>query len=94
METQDNQTIDKSPLHLMSSVRVKAEEVSAEEGVTLNEFVNVAVAEKLAHYAHFEWLRRRKAPTEASLAEALQILNRKGSAPPDPGDELPEGWVR
>jgi len=72
MEPQDKQTIYGVPLHLMSSIRDKAEEASAEEGVTLNEFVNVTIAETLAHR---EWLKRKKAPTEESIAEALRILN-------------------
>jgi hypothetical protein len=94
MGTQGKQTIDEATLHLMSSVRAKAEEVSAEEGVTLNEFVNVAVAEKLAHYAHLEWLKRRKVPSEESVMEARRILHRDGSPPPEAGDELPAGYHR
>jgi hypothetical protein len=77
---------------LFDSVRAKAEQVSAEEGATLNEFVNVAVAEKLAHYAHMEWLKQRQVPSDARLADTLRILRRPDSRPPDHGDELPEGW--
>jgi predicted HicB family RNase H-like nuclease len=39
----------KFPLRLMPSVRRTAEEFSEKEGVSLNQFINVAVAEKLAH---------------------------------------------
>jgi hypothetical protein len=92
MEVQSDQTAPDAPLHLIESVRAKAQEICIAEGATLNEFVNVAVAEKLAHYAHMEWLKRRKPVTEESLAEALRILRRAGSEPPDPGDELPEGF--
>jgi len=94
MKAQRKQAIDEIHLHLMTSVRAKAEEVSANEGVTLNEFVNVAVAEKLAHYAHVEWVKRRKSPTQASLAKARRTLHKKDSRPPQAGDELPEGYVR
>jgi hypothetical protein len=79
-------------LYLIDSIRTKAEEIAAKEGGTLNEFVNVAVAEKLAHYQHMEWVKNRKPVTEEGLLEARRILRRAGSGPPDPGDELPEGW--
>ena len=89
MGPQDKQTIENAPFHLMSSIRAKAEQASAEEGVTLNEFVNVTIAERLAH---MEWVKNRKPVTEEGLLEARRILRRAGSGPPDPGDELPEGW--
>jgi hypothetical protein len=92
MEAQNKHSADQAPVYLMSSVRAKAEQASAEEGATLNEFVNVAVAEKLAHRAHIEWLKRREVLTEEGRLDALNLLRRPDSRPPDPGDELPEGW--
>ena len=47
-------------LRLMPSVRRTAEVFSEKEGVSLNQFINVAVAEKLAHLEHDEWLKTRK----------------------------------
>jgi len=82
-----------SALHLAASVRTKAEEISTKEGLSLNEFVNEAVAEKLAHYQHAEWVKSRRAPTPESIMEARRILRKAGSEPPQPGDELPEGYV-
>ena len=35
-------------LRLLASLKAAAEKVAAEEGTTLNQFINVAVAEKLA----------------------------------------------
>ena len=35
-------------LRLLSSLKAEAEKVAAAEGTTLNQFINVAVAEKLA----------------------------------------------
>jgi hypothetical protein len=89
MEPQNKRAVEGAPIHLMDSVRVKAEKASAEEGVTLNEFVNVALAERLAH---LEWIKRRKPLTEDGLLEARRILRKAGPNPPDPGNELPEGW--
>ena len=93
MEVQDEAQIGEETIHLFDSVRAEVKQVCAQEGATLNEFVNVAVAEKLAHYAHMEWVRRRKVPTAESILEARRILRKAGSGPPDPGDELPEGYV-
>jgi hypothetical protein len=81
------------PLRLMPSVRKVAEEFSSREGVSLNQFINLAVAEKLARLQHEEWLARRSKPTPERLARALQILDRPTNNPPEPGDELPEGYV-
>ena len=55
MATEARKTaIPKFPLRLMPSVRRTAEVFSEKEGVSLNQFINVAVAEKLAHLEHEE----------------------------------------
>jgi predicted HicB family RNase H-like nuclease len=60
--------ISKFPLQLMPSVRRTAEVHSEKEGVSLNQFINVAVAEKLAHLEHEEWVRNRKQPSRELAA--------------------------
>jgi len=87
-------TIAKFPLRLMPSVRLTAEVFSRKEGVSLNQFINVAVAEKLAHLEHEEWVRNRVKPTPELTAEALRLLERSSGNPVEPGDELPEGYKR
>jgi hypothetical protein len=82
----------KFPLRLMPSVRKGAEAFSQREGVSLNQFINVAVAEKLAHLEHDEWLARRPEPTPARIARALEILDRPSTVAPLPGDHLPDGY--
>jgi hypothetical protein len=77
----------------MNAVFAQAEEVSVKEGVSLEEFVNAAVTEKLAQLQHVEWLKQRRIPTKEHLAETRRILRNLGSEPPDPSDELPEGYV-
>ena len=84
--------ISKFPLRLMPSVRRVAEEFSHKEGVSLNQFINVAVAEKLAHLQHDAWLAARPKPTAASIARALAALDRPPRNAPDAGDELPDGY--
>ncbi|MDQ2924339.1 MAG: hypothetical protein M3R43_02075 [Acidobacteriota bacterium] len=89
---QGNIAVEAIPLYLGQGVREKAEQVSAQEGVSLVEFVSAAVTEKLDRLEHFNWARNRKTPTPESIAAALQLLRRPSSYPPDPEDELPEGW--
>jgi hypothetical protein len=86
-------TIGKFPLRLMPSVKREAEEFSRQEGVSLNQFINVAVAEKLSRLQHDRWLATRAKPDPARTARALAILDRDNRNDPDPGDELPEGYV-
>jgi hypothetical protein len=86
----EKRPIAKFPLRLMPSVRRTAEVFSRKEGVSLNQFINVAVAEKLAHLEHEEWAHGRKRPTEALAARALSLLDKAGGVPVEAGDELPE----
>jgi len=85
--------ISKFPLRLMPSVRRGAEDFSLKEGVSLNQFINIAVAEKLVHLQHEEWLASRPKPTAARISRALAILDQPTENEPDAGDELPEGYV-
>jgi hypothetical protein len=84
--------IPKFPLRLMPSVRRTAEAFSEKEGVSLNQFINVAVAEKLAHLEHEEWARSRKSPTKELAARALSLLDKAGNKPREHGDELPDRY--
>lgn len=85
-------SIERFPLRLMPSVRRTAEVFSEKEGVSLNQFINVAVAEKLAHLEHDEWLRSRKRPTAQVIAKALYTLDHDGVHPVEEGDALPAGY--
>lgn len=84
--------VNKFPLRLMPSVRKRAEEFSRREGVSLNQFINVAVAERLVHLQHEAWLAVRRKPTAAVIARALAGLDRPTGIAPGDGDELPEGY--
>jgi hypothetical protein len=85
--------VNKFPLRLMPSVRRAAENFSQKEGVSLNQFINVAVAEKLAHLQNEEWLARRPKASSDSIAKALQILDRPTRHAPAAPDKLPKGYV-
>ncbi len=84
--------VSKFPLRLMPSVREVAEHFSRKEGMSLNQFINVAVAEKLAHLQHEEWLSRRRPMTPERVAEAIAILDEHTGIAPAPEDRLPEGY--
>jgi HicB family len=85
--------VSKFPLRLMPSVRQDAESFSEKEGVSLNQFINVAVAEKLAHLQHEKWLARRQKVTPARIAQAMAILNKPTGIEPAQEDRLPEGYA-
>ena len=75
-------------LRLLTSLKAEAEKVAAEEGTTLNQFINVAVAEKVAALRTARYFQERAA--RANLAVFDQLLTRAGEEPPRPGDELPD----
>lgn len=75
-------------LRLQPSLYQEAQKVAESEGVALNQFINVAVAEKLSALRTEDYFRERA--QKASSARAKQILKKAGKGrPPAPGDELP-----
>lgn len=74
-------------LRLQASLKSEAERVARAEGTTLNQFINVAVAEKLSALRTADYFRERAAG--ADLARALELLDRAGDEPPRQGDEVP-----
>ena len=76
-------------LRLQPSLLAEARKVAEDEGVALNQFINVAVAEKLAALRTVDYLRERAA--RAKLGEAMALLESFGSdEPPRAGDEVDE----
>jgi hypothetical protein len=74
-------------LRLQSSLLEEAKRVSANEGVALNQFINVAVAEKLSALRTAEYFQERS--SRAQVSRARQMLKRAGKGkPPMPGDEI------
>ncbi|PWU01287.1 MAG: hypothetical protein C5B51_23185 [Terriglobia bacterium] len=74
-------------LRLQSSLLEEARRVSEREGVALNQFINVAVAEKLSAIRTEEYFQERS--SRANLPKAKRILKRTGKGKPAlPGDEL------
>ena len=84
---------NKFALRLMPSVRLGAEKISASEGVSLNQFINVAIAEKVARVEHDRWAVNREPVDDAARADALDLLRRGGRLAPEPGDEVPAEYL-
>ncbi|HEX3674460.1 MAG TPA: toxin-antitoxin system HicB family antitoxin [Rhizomicrobium sp.] len=76
-------------LRLQPSLLDEARKLAQTEGVALNQFINVAVAEKLSALRTQSYFAERAA--RADVPKALAILRRTGvGKPPMKGDELPE----
>jgi len=75
-------------LRLQASLKSEAERVAKAEGTTLNQFINVAVAEKLSALRTVEYFRERA--TRGDVGKALALLDRAGDGPPRAGDEIEE----
>jgi hypothetical protein len=74
-------------LRLQASLLDEARRVSESEGVALNQFINVAVAERLSALRTEECIRQRS--SRADIPPAMRILSRAGKGkPPVPGDEI------
>ncbi len=77
-------------LEIPESLLKRAEELAREDGVSLDIWVTSALAQKIGAVETAEEFFKRRA---ANGGEALKhLLDMVPDAPPDPGDELPEGW--
>jgi hypothetical protein len=73
-------------LRLQPSLKRAAERLAAKEGTSLNQFINVAVAEKLSALETEEYFRAR---AKAGKSRAfLEFLDGAGDEPPADGDQL------
>jgi hypothetical protein len=76
-------------LRLQPSLLAELRGVAEAENTTLNQFINVAVAEKLAALRTEAYFRERAA--RADIPGALKVLERLGvGSPPLPSDRMPE----
>lgn len=79
------------PLKLPASIKTAAARLAKEDGVSLNQWIATAVAQKVGvvETAAEFFKRRANGRTGDGLG---RILNKVPNRPPEPGDELPEGW--
>ncbi len=73
------------PLRLPRSIKAAVEKMAQSEGISMNQFVATAVAEKLAVLSTVSYFEERK--SRADLTAFKRILKRKGGVPPREGDE-------
>lgn len=77
------------PLKLPTSIKSAAARLAKEDGVSLNQWITAAVAQKVgAVETAAEFFQRRA--ENAKPGDLHTILARIPNNPPDPGDELPE----
>jgi hypothetical protein len=76
------------PLRLPRSLKKEVERLSRQDGTSINQFVAIAVAEKVSalETAHFFADRRARADFKAFD----KIMKRRGGKPPRKDDEMPE----
>lgn len=73
------------PLKLPASIKRTAERLAKEDGVSLNQWISVAVAQKVA-VETADFFRRRAGNARAEDLKAF--LDRAPDVPPMPGDEI------
>ncbi len=75
------------PLKLPTSIKNAAQRLAKEDGVSLNQWISVAVAQKVGavETAADFFKRRSEGATGKHLA---RLLKQAPSRPPDPGDEI------
>jgi hypothetical protein len=65
------------PLRLGPSVRQQAGDLAHNEGISLNHFISLAVAEKISRMEHESWMRQQaKAATQAPPVIRPQLMRR------------------
>ena len=74
------------PLRLANSLQEEARKTAKREGISLNQLINLAVAEKISVLRTEEFFRERGA--RGSAARARKILKRAGKEQPREGDEV------
>ena len=79
-------TMSNYTLRLLASLKAEAKKVAEEEGTTLNQFINVAVAEKLAALRTARYFQERA--TRADLEAFDRFLETAGDEPLRRGDEI------
>ena len=81
---------DTYPLTLPASIRAAAARLAKEDGVSLNQWIALAVAQKVgAAEAAAQFFRDRAG--EARPGDLHTLLALAPDCGPDPGDELPPG---
>lgn len=79
-------------IDLPADLAAEAAEAARAAGESLSTFVARAVAFEIERERTDKFFAERR--QRADIAKALELLNRNGGQPPEPGDELPPGYKR
>jgi hypothetical protein len=80
------------PVELPPSLGNAARKLAEEDGVSLNQWVSLAVAQKISSAETAEAFFKRRSQGAAQV-DFLEILSSAPDRSPDPGDELPSANV-
>jgi hypothetical protein len=78
-------------LRLPRSIKGHVERLAAREGISMNQFIATAVAEKLSVLETAEFFEERIRRADLDLFD--QVMSRPRGVAPRIGDELPAGYV-
>lgn len=67
------------PLRLCPSIRAQAEALAKQDGISLNHFISLAVAEKLSRMEHENWLTARHPPKAAATGHVFRGQAQRSS---------------
>jgi hypothetical protein len=72
---------------LQPSLKAAAERIAASQGISLDQFINVAIAEKMAALETDDFFESRAA--KGLRSDFLSFLDNAGQGQPVAGDKLP-----
>ena len=75
------------PLKLPASIKTAAQRLAREDGVSLNQWISVAIAQKISTVETTASFFRQRAGA-SQPADLLPFLANAGTHPPVPGDEI------
>ena len=79
-------------LRLPHSIKAAVVRLAKQDGVSMNQMIATAVAEKVAVLEAATFFEDRA--KRGDYAAVDRIMNRTGGEPPRAGDELPKGYKR
>lgn len=79
-------------IRLADSLHRHLKQAAESDGVSVNQFISLAVAEKISALQTYDLIAGRAA--SGSKTQFLEALAAVPNVAPDPGDELPPGYKR
>ncbi|HTB96591.1 MAG TPA: hypothetical protein VK716_06260 [Terracidiphilus sp.] len=72
MDNKENKRPGCFPLRLPLSMRMQANDLAHREGLSLNQFISLAVAEKITRLEHASWIREVNMPDHPLTAGPME----------------------